>query len=123
MKTTLIALLALGLCMVGGCATSGDPALMKRVAGTYEYDEIKMVFLENATVEAYEYGKRGPAEYSWKARNGEVTVTVQSKVQRGLKYYYRIEPNGDLTYTASKYLGIRTNFPESEQITLKKKQP
>jgi hypothetical protein len=116
-------LLILAVVLAGGCATSGDPALMKSIAGTYNHDEIKMVFLENATVEAYQYGKRGPAAYSWKARNGEVTVTVQSKVQRGLKYYYRIEPNGDLTYTAAKYLGIRTNFPESEQITLKKKQP
>ena len=84
------------------------------VVGSYEWDILKFVLLENGKFEAWTDGEK-EEEGTWKfeAKDVHTGNAHSSEV-------FKIESNGDLTMIAVFLDGKRTDFPKETQTTWKR---
>ena len=122
MKTTLIALLALGLCLPLGCGKKTNTE--ESIVGTYQLKlpngtfTLKLLERGKAMVEQVSpSGVKKPessGDGAWRAKNGEIVViTEEEGVEETM--IFRINPNGTLTAIAMIEDGKREDVPKEQQ--------
>ena len=101
-----------------GCGKTETERLEDSVVGSYEAkfaeDSVKLVLLENGTIELYENGvKRDEGPLKIVVEEVHADFKISTKV-------FRIEQNGDLTFIARIKDGKRTPQSKEYQTTWKK---
>ena len=127
MKPTLVAMLALCLCLAG-CGEKEKQELTKEdVVGTYERKgalAVRYIFLDNGVAEHYVNGKKQKEEFKWTMVDNSLRelniAEVHVEHKNGNVTVYIINPDNNLAWIATIRDGKRTDRRKGTQIIHKK---